>query len=148
MSVLIEKYRGVEIVFSPENERFSYSFDLGSWNEKQSYASCKKSIDDYFKNNETFKPFKVRNISSGKVVEITGIRKDGRFVYDTNGKKEQMSEYYENDYIELDESHESIYAQIAALECEIDNVRKKISAARNKVTGKTLKEIKKEMFPC
>ena len=148
MSVLIEKYRGVEILFDPSNERFSYSFDLGSWHEKQSYASCKKSIDDYFRNNETFAPFKVRNISSGRILEVVGIRKDGRFVYDINGKKEQMSEYNEKDYIELDESHESVYAEIAALECEIDNVRKKISKAKNKITGKTLKEIKKEMFPC
>ena len=142
MNVLIQNYRGVDILFDADNERFSYTFDLGSWSQKQSFAACKKSIDDYIKNNLTFEPFVVRSLRSGKTLKITGIRKDNRFVYDLNNTKEQISEYNETDYIEYDESHEKQYVQVAVLELEIDKLQKEISDVKNTITGKTLKELK------
>ena len=142
MNVLIQNYRGVDILFDADNERFSYTFDIGNWSQKQSFASCKKSIDDYIKNNSNFEPFIVRNLKSGKTLKITGIRKDNSFVYDLNNTKEKISEYSESDYIEYDESHEKQYVQIAVLELEIDKLEKDISDVRNTINGKTLKELK------
>ncbi len=142
MNVKIETYRGIEISFDTGAERFSYSFDTGHWNEKQSYAACKKSIDDYFKNNQNFVPFKVRHKYTGEVIEIIGIRKDNLFLSIEKGKKEQVSKYHESNYIEYNESDEQHYARIAVLELEIDKIEKSISVIRQGIAGKTLDEIK------
>jgi hypothetical protein len=142
MDVLIQNYRGIDILFNADNERFSYKFDLGGWSEKQSFAACKKSIDDFLKNNATFEPFVVREIRSGKTLKITGIRKDNRFVYDTGKSKEQISEYSEGGYIEYDEAQEKNYATIAVLELQIDEIKEQISEVRKLITGKSLKELK------
>lgn len=143
MNVLIQNYRGVDILFDADNERFSYQFDLGSWNQKQSFAACKKSIDDYLKDNATFEPFVVREWQSGRCIKVVGIRKDNRFVYEKGNSKEQISEYDEKNYIEYDEAHEKQYATIAALEIEIDAIQEKISEVRKTITGKkNLKDLK------
>ena len=146
MNVFIEKYRGVEIIFNTENERFSFSFDEGTWREKQSYAACKKNIDDYFKANQNFKPFQVRRYNDGSQLNIVGIRKDNRFICYKNGKNEQVSEYEEQYYIEVNPEHDAIYAEIAKLEKEAKGIENKISELRKTITGKTLKEIKTEII--
>jgi hypothetical protein len=142
MNVLIQNYRSIDILFNSDNERFSYQFDLGNCTEKQSFAVCKKSIDEFFKNNATFEPFIVREIRSGKNLKITGIRKDNRFVYDTGTSKEQISEYSEGSYIEYDEAQEKHYATIAVLELQIDKIQEQISDVRKLIIGKSLKELK------
>lgn len=142
MSVLIQNYRGVDILFDADNERFSYKFDLGNWTQKQSFASCKKSIDDFLKANATFEPFVVREIRSGKCLKIVGIRKDNRFVYEKGNDRGQLSEYEERCYIEYDEAHENKYATVAILELEIDKLNDKISDVIKTIIGKNLKDLK------
>jgi hypothetical protein len=142
MNVLIENYRGFDILFSPENERFTYDIDLGHWSEKQSFAACKKSIDDYIKNNQSFEPFLVRQKYIGDVIKIVGIRKDNKLVYESGKDKVQLSDYYEKDYIEYDEIDDSIYSQCAALELEISEIEKKIRELKNIHNRKTLTELK------
>ena len=143
MNVLIENYRGIEIIFNNETERFSFTIDTGSWREKQSYAACKKNIDDYLKANATFEPFYVRNKGTGDKIKIIGIRKDNRFIKQLpNGGNDQISEYDEKDYIDFKESDETYYATIAILELERDAIWTKIKEQRSLITGTTLKEMK------
>jgi hypothetical protein len=143
MDCPIGTYRGYEITFDSENERFTYNLDPTSWREKQSYAACKKHIDDYLKANASFTPFKVRSTRSGKVYKIIGIRKDNRFIYENDkGEKDQLSDYNETDYILYQDEHESNYAQIAVYELEIDSLRNKIKEEHKKVNGTTLRDVK------
>ena len=142
MQVLIENYRGFDILFSPENERFTYAIDLGHWSEKQSFAACKKSIDDYIKNNQSFEPFLVRKKYNGDVIKIVGIRKDNRLVYESGKDKVQLNDNAERDYIEYDERDDSIYSQCAALELEISEIENKIRELKNSHNRKTLTELK------
>jgi hypothetical protein len=124
MDFPIGTYRGYEITFDSENERFTYNLDPTSWREKQSYAACKKHIDDYLKANAS-------------------IRKDNRFIYENDkGEKDQLSDYNETDYILYQDEHESNYAQIAVYELEIDSLRNKIKEEHKKVNGTTLRDVK------
>lgn len=146
MEITIEKYRGFEIIFDTDNEKFTYSTDGIGWNEKQSYSACKKSIDDYLKNNHDFKPFHIRHKRCGQLLEIVGIRKDGRFIYEKEGKKEQLSSYSESDYIIYDKEDDIIYLTIEGLEKQIDVLNASIKLELGKVKGESLKDAKKYLI--
>jgi len=142
--VLIETYKGVEVIFSTKSERFSFSFDAGSFYEKQSYAACKKNIDDYFKENTSFTPFKIRDKHSGKIAEVIGVRKDGRLVISRGGGiKEQLADYHEDSYILYDEKDDIIYDNIKTLESRGRIIEGLISDERKKITTQTVKEYRK-----
>jgi len=149
MSILIETYRGVEINFEPEREKFTYTFDDSSFWDKQSFGQCKKSIDEWLKKNATFEPFYVMGdetwLSDGKKLKIVGIRKDNRFVAENSkGEKIQISEYDENNYIEYLPENEPIYAKVAILKGDIDRINKEIDLARKSLKGKRLNKIKEK----
>lgn len=148
MRVLIENYRGHAIVFDPENEKFSFSFDIENWNQKQSFSSCKKAIDDYVKENETFEPFLVEELEYGtmlKQLNIVGIRNDGRFCFDNGGKdKGQISSYDERDYYLVNPANIPIYEQIQQLEKEINVLVEKQVRLRSGIVKKTLADIRNE----
>ena len=96
MNVKIETYRGFDILFETDSERFSFNLDEGSWRQKQSYSACKKNIDDYLKENQNFKPFELESTTHPwEKITVTGIRKDGRFVIEKDGIKDQLSTYDE-----------------------------------------------------
>lgn len=143
MAIKIEDYRGFEIQFEPQTERFTYSTDGSSWSQKQSYSACKKAIDDYLKDNANFKAFKIRHRDYNNVHTVIGMRKDNRFIIvDEKGKKDQISEYNESDFILYNEEDEKHYAQIALYELEEDELRKKKKDERAKVSNVTLKSVK------
>jgi len=158
MKVKIETYRKFDIFFDTENEAFSSEAKKeADWltpakelKVSKSYAAVKKSIDDFIKENSTFEPFFVRTKPNKHVynedkrrIKITGIRKDGRFVAeDLKGKLFQVSEYDESDYILEDDRDEIHFATIAALQAEIDTIRKRIKRAEEAVNGKSLTELK------
>lgn len=143
MNTLIEEYRGIDIIFNTDTERFSFDIDEGSWNEKQSFAACKKNIDDYLKANAVFKPFKIRYKQNGdSILLVVGIRKDNRFIVERNGKKEQFSEYSEKDYILFDEKDNIIYSQITELEKQRCDLQKEVSKLYDFIDTITLKELK------
>jgi hypothetical protein len=125
MNVKIETYRGFDILFVTESERFSFDIDTGDWRQKQSYSACKKAIDDYLKANNTFDPFTVEDVSgSGSKITIVGIRKDNRFIYDTgNGIKQQLSEYDEKRYMLTNPENEPIKTEGKRLNQEIERLR-------------------------
>lgn len=112
MKVEIENYRGWDISFDTDKEMFHvYSNTHDTDQEKKSYSAVKKYIDDFIKENNTFKSFKIignpLSYYIGKEpVTVIGIRKDGRFVQLTEkGEQKQISDYNEGDYILIDPNH-------------------------------------------
>lgn len=154
--VTIEEYRGWDILFNTEKERFYAQMDE-EYAEKQSYASAKKYIDDFIKDNLQFKPFlavRERGVYNEKeIVRVVGLRKDGRFVAEKekNGKVEvtqidpKPKWGGKCDYIVYLEENESLYAEIEKLYKEKKEVcsaiDEKINAYSSQIKQKQLLEI-------
>jgi hypothetical protein len=143
MKVLIEKYRGFDIYFEVNDELFSVETDSYGKGSK-SFAAVKSGIDEYLKNNIEFKPFKAINIDNGEVIHIIGIRKDERFNYeDSKGKKHQLSDYFEKNYVVYNsEIHDQHFATLAYLKVLKDEAVKAVSDCIDSITGDTIKQIK------
>jgi len=149
MSIKIETYRGFEIRFEADRERFTFSLDETKWHEKQSYSACKKQIDEFWKEKRLFEPFKVKRMGTHfndeSIIEIISIRKDNRFVYkDDKGELKQLSDYSEKAYILCQDSDDKYFAEIAILKTEIDDIEKKIKTVKAKITAPTLEQLKKQ----
>lgn len=103
MKTEIDNYRGYEIRFDTYNETFECDID-DSRSVKKSYATIKKFIDEYIKENNEFKPFKiVPNPLEWHVKEqsamVTGLRKDKAYQIElADGNKQQLSTYDESKY--------------------------------------------------
>ena len=150
MQVKIENYRGWEISFDTDKETFychSEQYDKDA--TKKSYTSTKKFIDDFIKENQNFTPIwcerKGEFLYGKRKILIIGIRKDGRFIIDNKGTKEQLSEYSENDYILYNQENEKYRTEIQEIEKEMESLRLKRNAVLKKVTGVGLKEYKKTL---
>jgi hypothetical protein len=119
MAVLIEKYRGHEIYFNTSDESF-YCDGIHDYlsRVRKSFSAIRKDIDEYIKHNQKFEPFDAISIGTmgiGDKITITGIRKDGRFVYDDgDGKSQQLSDYDIKSYFVYNEKDEPIYSAIRA----------------------------------
>lgn len=100
MRIEIDRYRGWIIYFDPENEMFFGEGLEAEPVQKTSFSAAKKAIDDYLKDNSNFKPFKVVKVGWEVTdpITITGVRKDGKFIYEEDGKKKQISTYDEQYY--------------------------------------------------
>jgi hypothetical protein len=159
--ILIEKYRNFEIYFDRNDETFYCVSDYYDTDQKKkSYASAKKAIDEYIKENTTFRPFYVHNCrsksrgeqfpthSDDNKILVTGIRRDGRFV---SGDK-QISEYDEsNVYLAVPENEE-VYKEFAPFLQErkrLEQLRsakeKNITTLRDKLTLISLKDHRKTL---
>ena len=151
MRTTIENYRGVEIFFDTDNERFSFNFDDGRWNEKQSYSAAKKKIDDYIKETHDFKPFFVIHNSRNylQLLEVVSIRKDGDYmVKDKEGRITKLSQYDEKDYVEYSPSDDYIFAQIAVKEIQLDEIAKQIVELKYPLKSRpSLLSMKKKFMP-
>ncbi len=148
MEVLIENYRGWDILFDTDKEAFVVESD--SWdqrNEKKSFAACKSFVDQYIKDNSEFKPIRIQNKTSGEEFLLTGIRKDGRFTYEREGKKTQLSEYDEKRYILFNADNIPIFSEAKRLKEEASELRKQADALIDTITGKPLVELKRELYP-
>ena len=118
MKAIIENYRGFEISFDTDTEAFygisdQYDKDF----KKPSYASAKKFIDEFLKDNQNFKPFWVEvnpnSYRSTEKIRIIGIRKDNRFIYENSkGEKKQIIEYDEKDYIFPNSDNDQVKQQL------------------------------------
>jgi hypothetical protein len=148
MKVKIEDYRGFEMNFDIENEVFycmSSSYDTET--TKKSYASLKKWVDDYIKDNQTFTPVRLVKFSStfqdSDAIILTGYRKDGRFTYsDKDGKLQQLSEYSEQDWFLPNDANTPILEEIIKLDNEINTLvakKKQLDATLIKVDFKSVK---------
>ncbi len=152
MRVLIENYRAWEIYFDTDKEEFyTVSNEYDTQQTKKSYASAKKYIDDYLKENQNFKPIKVQKLSSiyssGEVITLIGLRKDGAFMYeDAKGNKQQLSKYNESDYFLVNSENDPIFKELELLYKEEKELAAKIKYASSKVIKLDVKQIKRNLL--
>ena len=151
MRTIIENYRGVEIFFDTDNERFSFSFDDARWNEKQSYSAAKKKIDDFIKETHAFTPFKAisRGDNNLVVVDVVSVRKDGDYmIKDEKGNISKLGQYYEQEYVMYSPSDDKIFAEIAVCQIEIDNLKTRMQELKSPLLERqSLKSMKKSFMP-
>jgi hypothetical protein len=145
-NIKIETYRGIEIFFSTYDEKFTFAFDTTKQNEKQSFAACKKAIDDFIKQNEQFEPFKICT-KTENILEIVSIRKDKIFV---DSKGNRLSEYDERNYVIYDESFEANFKKqkeiIEKRDLHYNKCNEELSELQVKIVSKSLTEYKREKF--
>lgn len=152
MRVLIENYRSWEIYFDTDKEDFyTVSNEYDTQQTKKSYASAKKYIDGYLKENQNFKPIMVQKMSSiyssTEVITLIGLRKDGAFMYeDAKGNKQQLSKYSETDYFLVDAENDVIFKELELLYKERNAIDEKIKYASSKVIKVDVKQIKKNLL--
>ena len=152
MKVIIDNHRGWEISFDTELETFYCISDRYDRDEtKKSFASIKKFIDDFIKENEIFEPVwvetKPNSYTSDKKIKLIGIRKDGRFIYENSkGEKQKLSDYNEKDYILYDANNDKFRLEAEKINKEIEVLNAKRDAVLDKITGIELTEYKKELL--
>jgi hypothetical protein len=147
MKIQIENYRGWDILFDTEKESFyvvSNQFDRDE--TKKSFASAKKYIDDFIKENLKFEPFWIEKPatmwSKAMKVKVIGIRKDKRFVYETKEGVAQLSEYDEKDYFLFNEDNISVYRQMDELKLKKEEIDNQYKELEKKVIKEGLKPLK------
>jgi hypothetical protein len=148
--ILIEEYRKWEIFFDTDKEEFyTVSNEYDRDNTKKSYAATKKFIDDYIKDNYKFQPIKVQNhptiYGEARVITLIGIRKDGLFMCEENGKKIQFSKYDENSYFLVNSDNDVIFEEINKLVIERNLIDKKVKEFQDKVIVFTVADYKKTL---
>jgi hypothetical protein len=152
MKVEIEIYRGWSISFDTEKETFyCHSEQWDKDENKKSFASTRKWIDDFIKENEVFKPIWVETKPSiynpDNRIKLIGIRKDGRFIYENEkGDKKQLSEYNEKDYILYNPENDKYREEANKVNAELEELRLKRNAILKKVVGIELTEYKKQIL--
>lgn len=162
--VLIEKYRNFEIYFDTREETFySISDYYDTEQKKKSYSAAKKAIDEWIKENSSFKPFYVIKCEGWRgtnsfsfpisnemdVVTISGIRKDKRF---TTSDGSQISEYDEDRYFMPLPENEPVFKEMAPVieelrlyEKLVKEKNKELVELSKKINLITLKQHKKQM---
>lgn len=152
MRTLITNYRGWEIFFDTDREEFyTVSNEYDKDNTKKSFASTKKFIDDYIKENSNFKPILVQSMGSifedKKVIKLIGIRKDGDFMYeDANGDKKRLSRYDEGKYFLINPDNDYLFENIASLELQEKQISAQIKSLKEKVLKVDVKQIRENIL--
>lgn len=153
MRVLIENYRGWEIYFNTDSEDFyTMSNEFDKQHTKKSYSSAKKYIDEFIKENNTFKPIKIQRfdyMSSNpkQYLTLIGIRKDKAFMFeDESGDKKQLSRYDEKEYFVVDQVNEPIFEEIKKLQVQRDEIDEKFKELRSSIKRVTIEEIRKNIL--
>lgn len=150
MTVQIENYKGWNISFNTDKETFyAESDEYDRAETKKSYATAKKFIDDFIKDNLEFKPFWIEvppsSYDNRKQIKIIGIRKDKRFVFeDAYGTKQQLSEYSEKNYILVNPDNEEFYEKIADCNKRIKSITEERTQIEAKIIKVGLEEIKRK----
>lgn len=154
--VTIENYRGFDIEFETSSEKFQCIITEDNTKQSISFSAIKKFIDEYIKENNEFKPFKIikhpnENWGREGIINVIGIRKDGRFVIQLEGgKKEQLPEYDESKYILFNEKAVQYIKEINSLKAHLDAYQKAQKANIDKIISeanfKFLKVYKAELI--
>lgn len=153
MKVLIENYRGFDIHFNTDLSKFVTSITDEDDKSSNSFKAVKAEIDAYKKENANFEPFYVRYIPSpyNKALrKVLGIRKDERFTVEgEDGKLEQISEYYENEYMLYLPENDEIFTALAKVEAELaeisSNYLQRMRELKSKLKVITLRDHKKTL---
>lgn len=152
MRILIENYRGWEIYFDTEKETFyTYSNQYDNQQTKKSYASTKKFIDDYIKENQSFKPIKVQKMKTmyndAKFLTLIGLRKDGAFMYeDEKGEKAQLSKYDEKEFFVVNPKNDVYFIELERLYSEQRKISKLIEEEQSKIVKVDIKQIRRNLL--
>ncbi len=152
MRTLITEYRGWEIFFDTDKEEFyTVSNEYDKDNTKKTFASTKKFVDDYIKENNSFKPILVQKepsmFNNGEIIKLIGIRKDGDFMYeDKDGKKQRLSSYNEKDYFLINPENDETFKKIAELEKKRDEIGSEIKELKKTIIKVDVKQVKKNLL--
>ena len=152
MRTLITEYRGWEIFFDTDKEEFyTVSNKYDKDNIKKSFAATKKFIDDYIKSNFNFKPILVQSEPSifrgTEIRKITGIRKDGDFMFeDKEGKPKRFSKYDERDYFLVNQDNDCLLENILALELQSKGIDSQIKELKEKLIKVDVRQIKEKFL--
>lgn len=138
-NILIETYRGFDIEFNTNNEKFQCIVSDDNAKESILFAAVKKFVDDYKKNNQEFKPFWVEpnpksyRFGSGNLL-VVGMRKDGRFVVETEeGIKKQLTDYDVNKYMLMKAENVFALKTIKALDVEFETIKANHEKKKNEL---------------
>lgn len=151
--ILIETYRGFDIEFDTNCEKFQCICTEENVKESTSFAAVKKYVDDYKKANQDFKPFWVEPAPErykSDNLKVIGIRKDGRFVAENSkGDKIQISDYELNDYMLLKPENEIAMNKLSELKAKEEQQRVENNETRKLIISEinivTLKDYKKQL---
>lgn len=152
MRTLITEYRGWEIFFDTDKEEFyTISNEHDKDITKKSFASTKKFVDDYIKENNSFKPILVQKepsmFNNGEIIKLIGIRKDGNFMYeDKDGKKQRLSSYDEKDYFLINPENDEPFKKIAELEKRRDEIGSEIKEIKKTIIKVDVKQVKRNLL--
>jgi hypothetical protein len=152
MRTLITEYRGWEIFFDTDKEEFyTVSNQHDKDNTKKTFASTKKFVDDYIKENNSFKPILVQKepsmFNNGEIIKLIGIRKDGDFMYeDKDGKKQRLSSYNEKDYFLINPENDEAFKKIAELEKKRDEIGSEIKEIKKTIIKVDVRQVKKNLL--
>lgn len=137
--ILIENYRGHNITFNTDDEKFECVCAETTSKSSGSFTVVKKFIDDFKKANQDFEPFWVELIpgsfrSGRKRLKVIGIRKDKRFVVETeDNKQEQLSDYSAKDYMLMKPENEEILNKLNELAKKEEKQRLENNAIRKEL---------------
>ena len=153
--ILIETYRGFDIEFDTNCEKFQCICTEDNAKESTSFTAVKKFVDDYKKTNQDFKPFWVELIPGSysyktDKLKVIGVRKDGRFVAENSkGDKIQISDYSLNEYMLLKPENEIAMNKLSELKAKEEQQRLENNKARKLIISEinivTLKDYKKQL---
>ena len=153
--ILIETYRGFDIEFDTNCEKFQCICTEDNAKESTSFTAVKKFVDDYKKTNQDFKPFWVELIPDSysyktDKLKVIGVRKDGRFVAENSkGDKIQISDYSLNEYMLLKPENEIAMNKLSELKAKEEQQRLENNEARKLIISEinivTLKDYKKQL---
>ena len=157
MKITIENYRGFDIEFDTNCEKFQCIVTEGNTKESKSFSAVKKFVDDYKKDNQDFKPFYVVSNPENRMyrekerLKIIGIRKDGRFMAETkSGDKKQISDYDLKDYILDVETNERYFTLLEQFDSEqkafLKEHKEKVEKVYDNMQLVTLKEHKQTLI--
>lgn len=152
MDPVIRQYRGWDIYFDSEDN--FYCLQVGFQNspaKNKSIAVVKRYIDEFIAHNSSFEPFWVERKGNEWVpenkIKIIGLRKDNKFLYEgSNGRKQQVSGDYEQNYILIDEKNKPIWDEADLIKKEISKLEEKRIKVLDKISGTTLAEFKKNLL--
>ena len=153
--ILIETYRGFDIEFDTNCEKFQCICTEDNAKESTSFTAVKKFVDDYKKTNQDFKPFWVELIPDSysykkDKLKVIGVRKDGRFVAENSkGDKIQISDYSLDEYMLLKPENEIAMNKLSELKAKEEQQRLENNKARKLIISEinivTLKDYKKQL---
>jgi len=157
MKITIENYRGFDIEFDTNCEKFQCIVSDDNTKESKSFSAVKKFIDGYKKDNQNFKPFYVVSSPKNRMyrkkerLKIIGIRKDGRFMAETkSGDKKQISNHELEDYILEVETNERYFILLEQFDAEQkafnEEHKEKVKQVYNNMQLTTLKEHKQPLI--